>query len=115
MSSQSSPSLPVRRAAAAFGATAVLCLSMAAPALAVPLPDPSPLQQVPSLTGSASSADQSASEGSSSVPRLGSPDKGVGREVTPQSGSGAGSASSAEGGTPAVTAPSPSSLSLPSV
>jgi len=102
MSSQSSTTTRLgRRSAAAFGASAVVCLAVAGPALAVPRPDPVPAAQSTSASASCgyvgggsvvSCADRSSA---SSAP-------------------GAGSANSAERGTPAVVAPVSRRIVLPS-
>ena len=102
MSSQSSPSSrPARRAAAAFGASAVLGLALAGPSMGVELPDPvthpaaSAMPQVCVYVGGASVV--SCRDQSSTPP-----------------GSGAGSATSAERGMPEVAAPVPRGVVLPS-
>src|SRR5689334_18154046 len=102
MSSQSSTSTRLgRRSAAACGTTAVLCLAVAGPALALQRPDPVSGSQPQSASTSCryvgggsvvSCADQSSAS----------------------AGTGAGSANSAERGTPAVVAPVSRRIVLPS-
>jgi hypothetical protein len=102
MSSQSStPTSLARRSAAALGTSAVLCLGLAGPALAMELPDPAPGQQA-----SSASSDCVYVGGASVV--------SCGHQSSASSGSGAGSASAAERGTPEVVAPVSRRVVLPS-
>ncbi len=102
MSSQSSTTTRLgRRSAAAFGTSAVFCLAVAGPALAVPRPDPVPGAQPSSASASC------VYVGGGSVVSCADPSSA-------SSASGAGSANSAEGSTPAVLAPVSRRIVLPS-
>ena len=89
-----------RRSAAAFGTSALFCLTLAGPALSVELPDP-----VPGVAPSAPQTCRYVGGGSAVACETSS--------ATP-SGSGAGSASSAERGIPEVVAPVTRRIVLPS-
>ena len=122
MSSQSSPSSrPARRAAAAFGASAVLGLALAGPSMGVELPDPvtypaaSAAPQVCVYVGGASVVscrDQSSTSPGSGAGSATSAEGGTPQVAGP--GSGAGSATSAERGTPQVAVPVPRGIVVPS-
>ena len=103
MSSQSSTTTTTlaRRSAAALGTSAVLCLGLAGPVLAMKLPDPIPVPQA-----SSAPSDCVYVGGASVV--------SCGHQSSASSGSGAGSASAAERGTPEVVAPVSRRVVLPS-
>jgi len=102
MSSQSSTSTRLgRRSAAALGTSALVCLAVAGPVLAVERPDPVPGSATSSLSTSCGYVG-----GGSVVSCAG--------QSSASSASGAGSANSAEQGTPAVDAPVSRRIALPS-
>jgi hypothetical protein len=97
----SPPARPARRVAGAFAASAVLGLALAGPASSVELPDP-----VPGV-GASSAPQNCVYVGGASVVSCGD-------RSSASPGSGAGSASAAERGTPEVVAPESPRIVLPS-